>query len=133
MSRFHSRDRIEEASSFRCLSASITRAFAVLSRWASKAGVRSMSTKRARLSSKLLFRLFIVAVVNVSLALTPTSVARKSSVSSNSAAGSFRVPPSRSILAVIEARPGISAGSSEAAPLNVTERFTSGNSWDGAR
>ena len=117
----------------RCLSPSITRALPVSSRFVSKAGARSMSTKSARLSSRLLFRQFIEAVVNVSLALTPTSVARKSSVSSNSAGGSFFVPPSRSILAVIEARPGTSAGSSEAPPLNVTDTVTSGNSCDGAR
>ena len=87
-----------------------------------------MSRNRPRLSSKFDFSVLSVAVVNVSLAETDTSVARKSRVSSNSAGGSFAVPPSRTIRAVIEARPGTSAGSSDPPPLNVIARFTSGNS-----
>jgi len=80
----------------------------------------------------LLFRQFIVAVVKVSLADTETCVARKSSVSSTSAAPTFAVPPSRTIKAVIAARPGASAGSSDPPPLNVIATLTSGNSRDGA-
>ena len=117
----------------RCLSDSSTRALAVSSRCGSKAGVRSMSRKSFRLSSKLLLRQFIVAAVNVSLAATPTSVARKSSDSSSAADPIVTVPPSRTIRAVIDARPGTSAGSSDAPPLKVTTRFTRGNSRDGAR
>ena len=117
----------------RCLSASINRARFVSSREASKAGVRSMSTNSPRLSSKLLFRQFMLAVVKVSLALTPTSVARKSSASSKSAAGIFAVPPSRTIRAVMPASPGISVGSSAAPPLNVIETVIRGNSCEGAR
>ena len=81
----------------------------------------------------MVFRQFIVAVVNVSLADTPTSVARKSSVSSKSAGFRLVVPPSRIIRAVIDASPGTSAGSSEEPPLNVIDTVTSGNSWEGAR
>ena len=86
-----------------------------------------------RLSSKLLFRQFIVAVVKASLDATPTSVARKSSDSSSSAGFIEAKPPSRTIRAVIAARPGTPTGSSDAPPLNVIERFTSGNSRDGAK
>ena len=132
-SRFHSRPRIEAASSFRCLRNSTRLAFVVSSRAASKPGVFSISTNSPRLSAKLAFRQLMVAVVKVSVAATVACVARKSSVSSNSAGGSRRVPPSRTIRAVIAARPGRSAGSSEPPPLNVIERNTSGNSWDGAR
>ena len=92
-----------------------------------------MSTNSPRLSSKVLARQFIVAVVKVSLAATPTSVARKSSVSSNASGDNFCVPPSRTRRAVIEAKPGESAGSSDAPPLNMTETLISGNSCDGAR
>ena len=92
-----------------------------------------MATKSFRLSSKLLARQFIVAAVNVSLAATLMSVARKSSDSSSSVGPIVPVPPSRTIRAVIEARPGMSVGSSDTPPLNVTTRFTRGNSCEGAR
>jgi hypothetical protein len=124
---------IDAASSFRCLRPSRTRALPVASRSSSKPGVRSICTNRARLSSRLLFRQFIVATVKVSLAETPTSVARKSRASSNSVGFCFAVPPSRIIRAVIEARPGESAGSSDEPPRNVTDTVTSGSSRDGAR
>ena len=72
-------------------------------------------------------------IEDLRLAVTEACVARKSSVSSSSAGGSVREPPSRTMRAVIEASPGTSAGSSEAPPLNVIVRFTRGNSCDGAR
>ena len=106
---------------------------AVSSRPASKAGVRSMSRNSDRLSSKLLFRQFMLAVVNVSPAVTLTSVARKSSASSNSAGFIRAVPPSRTIRAVSAASPGASAGSSDDPPLNVIDSVTSGSSWFDAR
>lgn len=106
---------------------------AVSSRLSSKEGVRSMPRKSFRLSSKLLFRQFIEAVVNASLPATDTSVARKSSVSSSSAGANPAVPPSRTMRAIMAAKPGTPSGSSDAPPLNVIERVTSGNSRDGAR
>ena len=111
----------------------MARALAVASRASSNPGVRSISTNSARLSSKFVFRQFIVAVINVSFAATLASVARKSSVSSNSPGFRLAVPPSRIIRAVIAVRPGMSAGSSDEPPLNVIETVISGNSCDGAK